>query len=87
MKVIFTGIAVFLSFMFYIYFFMWRLFCLFVCFFFGGGMWDLVPCQGLNPDPLRWERGVLATLDHKGGPRDGFQHVFALSGLEWTAEL
>ena len=25
------------------------------------GTWDLVPDQGLNPGPLRWEHGVLAT--------------------------
>ena len=25
------------------------------------GTWDLVPCQGLNPGPLHWELGVLAT--------------------------
>ena len=25
------------------------------------GMWDLVPCQGLNLGPLHWEYGVLAT--------------------------
>ena len=25
------------------------------------GTWDLVPCQGLNPVPLHWELGVLAT--------------------------
>ena len=24
-------------------------------------MWDLVPCQGLNPGPLHWELGALAT--------------------------
>ena len=27
----------------------------------GCGMWDLVPDQGLNPDPLPWEYRVLAT--------------------------
>lgn len=77
LKVTFTGIAVFLSFMFYVYLFMWHLF--FCLFSFGGGMWDLVPCQGLNPGPLCWERGGLAA-GPRGGPRDGFQRVFAL----WT---
>ena len=59
MKVTLTGIGVFLPFSFYIYLFMRHL--LFVCFFFGCGMWDLAPCQGLNLGPLCWEHGVLAT--------------------------
>ena len=28
---------------------------------FSCGTWGLVPDQGSNPNPLRWEHGVLAT--------------------------
>ena len=28
---------------------------------FSCGMWDLVPPQGMEPSPLHWEHGVLAT--------------------------
>ena len=36
-------------------------------------MWDLVPCQGLNPGPLHWELGVLAT-----GPPGKSSHLFSV---------
>ena len=27
----------------------------------GCGMWELVPCPGIEPSPLHWEHGILAT--------------------------
>ena len=38
---------------------------IFSCGILSCSMWDLVPDQGSNPDPLHWEQGVLAT----GPPR------------------
>ena len=32
-----------------------------MCSLFSCSLWDQFPDQGLNPDPLHWELGVLAT--------------------------
>ena len=41
-------------------------------------MWDLVPWPGIEPRPLRWEQGVLAT-----GPR-GKSPKFLIFKLRWN---
>ena len=45
-------------------------------------MWDLVPCQGLNPGPLHWELGVLAT-----GPPGKSHSLFFKYSSQWLTLL
>ena len=52
MKSIGFGVCLFFFLIFFIYLAVPGLSC---------SMWDLVPDQGSNPDPLHWEHGVLAT--------------------------
>ena len=41
------------------------------CKLFGCSMWDLVPWPGIEPRPLHWENGVLAT----GSPGKSLCHI------------